>query len=149
MPPLPWSAVLTADAPAPVGPPPTSADYIDTPLAIVMVLGVAVTVFCLVVGLRGLAPGRWTLAVVWAFDAVLLAFLGWYIARTARGESPTGQVWELWAYVITLVLLPVFGVIWARQERTRWSAFVLAVACFVAWVMAARTNQVWYGVGLG
>lgn len=143
--PVPWSSALTLSPP----PAPPGADYIDTPLAVIMALGIAATAWCLVVGLRGLAPGRYTFAVVAVLDLALIAFLGIFVGRSIGGEESVGPLWELWAYLVTLVLLPVLGVIWARQERTRWSAFVLAVACLVAWVMAARTNQVWYGVGIG
>ena len=41
---------------------------------------------------------------------------------------------------VTPVLLPALALIWAREEKSRWSTFVLAVAAFVPlWRRAART----------
>ncbi|MDX3656610.1 hypothetical protein PV646_04760 [Streptomyces sp. ID05-26A] len=42
------------------------------------------------------------------------------------------------------LILPV-AVVWSAAERTRWSAGVLAVACFSVPVMVLRLGQIWAG----
>lgn len=42
------------------------------------------------------------------------------------------------------LILPV-AVAWSAAERTRWSAGVLAVACFSVPVMIVRLGQIWAG----
>lgn len=42
------------------------------------------------------------------------------------------------------LILPV-AVVWSAAERTRWSAGVLAVACFSVPVMIVRLGQIWAG----
>lgn len=74
--------------------------------------------------------------------------VGSYAWRSiAGGQDPVGPVWELWSYLVTILLLPALAWWWARAEPTRWSTFVLAVAGFVVAVMGARSAQIWYGVG--
>lgn len=83
---------------------------------------------------------------------VLLATLVYAVAavvRPAAGDHPQGSVPELWAYMLTALVLPVGGVWWALVERTRWSNLVLAAVGLVGIVMAGRMNQIWYGGGLG
>jgi hypothetical protein len=47
------------------------------------------------------------------------------------------------AYLVTVVALPVAGVLWARSEPTRWAGTVLAVAAVVTAVMVWRLVQLW------
>lgn len=100
-------------------------------------------------GLHGRAPGRVTLGLTALLQAVVAVVFGSYAWRAVAGEEPVGPAWELWAYLVTVLLLPALGWAWARSERTRWGTFVLAVAAFVAAVMGARAAQIWYGVGYG
>lgn len=123
--------------------------YLDTPTTIVLVVGLVAAGVCLVAGLRGRPPGPVTLGATGVLEVALLGIVATYLARTVEGQTPVGPGWELWAYLVTVVLLPVLAVIWAREEPTRWSTFVLALAGFVAAVMTARAAQVWYGVGVG
>lgn len=123
--------------------------YLDTPTATVLAIGLLAAGVCVVAGLRGRPPGTVTLGATAVLEVALLAILATYLVRTVDGQSPVGPVWELWAYLVTVVLLPVLAVVWAREEPTRWSTFVLALAGFVAAVMTARAAQVWYGVGVG
>jgi hypothetical protein len=123
--------------------------YLDTPTTVVLVVGLLVAGVCVVAGLRGRPPGALTLGATAVLEVALIAVLATYAVRTADGQSPVGPAWELWAYLVTVVMLPALAVVWAREEPTRWSTFVLALAGFVAAVMTARAAQVWYGVGFG
>lgn len=125
-----------------------SSAYLDAPTLALLVGGLAVALLCLVSGLNGRPPGRLTVALTGVLQLGVVAYTGWYLVRQLSGESPAGPGWELWSYLVTILLLPVLALLWAREERTRWSTFVLAVAAFVVAVMAARSAQIWHGVGL-
>jgi hypothetical protein len=125
-----------------------SSAYLDAPTLAVLVGGLVVAVLCLVSGLNGRAPGRLTVGLTALLQLGVVAYAAWYLTRQLSGETSAGPAWELWSYLVTMVLLPALALLWAREERTRWSTFVLAVAAFVVAVMGARCAQIWYGVGL-
>lgn len=125
-----------------------SSAYLDPPTLAMLLGGTAVALVALVAGLRGRAPGRVTVGLTVLLQAAVLVYTALYLLRQLRGESSVGPAWELWAYLVTVLLLPALALIWARAEPTRWSTFVLAVAAFTVAVMAARSAQIWYGVGM-
>lgn len=126
----------------------SSSAYLDGPTIALLIGGLVVAGVCAISGINGRPPGRLTLGLTWLMQAAVTAYCGWYLARQLGGASPTGPAWELWAYLITILLLPALAIIWAREEPTRWSTIVLAVAAAVVAVMAARTAQIWAGIGL-
>jgi hypothetical protein len=121
--------------------------YLDGWTVGLLVLGFLVAGVCTVAGLRGRPPGRATLGATVLLQVGVTVVVGSYLVRTLGGQGPVGPAWELWAYLVTVLLLPALGWLWAREEPSRWSSFVLAVAAFVAVVMVARAAQIWYGVG--
>lgn len=125
-----------------------SSAYLDAPTLTLLVGGLVVALLCLVSGLNGRAPGRVTVGLTAVLQVGVLGYAGWYLVRQLSGQSPVGPGWELWSYLVTIVVLPALALLWASEERTRWSTFVLAVAAFVVAVMGARTAQIWHGVGL-
>ncbi len=50
-------------------------------------------------------------------------------------------------YLVSVVLIPVAGALWARSETTRWAGTVLAVAALVVAVMDWRLLQLWEAAG--
>jgi cytochrome bd-type quinol oxidase subunit 2 len=126
----------------------TSSAYLDAPTLAILVGGLAVALLCLVRGLNGRAPGRVEVALTALLQLGVVAYAAWYLVRQLSGEESAGPGWELWSYLVTILLLPALALLWAREERTRWSTFVLAVAAFVVAVMGARCAQIWHGVGL-
>lgn len=126
---------------------PETTGYLDVWTTSGLVAGLLVAAVCVVAGLKGQPPGRWTLGATAVLEVVLLVVVGSFLVRSLGGESSVGPAWELWAYLVTVLLLPVLAVVWAREEPSRWSTFVLALAGFVAAVMTARAGQVWNGVG--
>lgn len=126
----------------------TTTDYLDPWTTIALTLGLIVAAVCVVAGLRGHAPGRVTMGATLLLQVVLIGFVLRYLVVSLGGASPVGPVWELWAYLVTIVMLPALGLLWARDEQTRWGVLVLAVAAFVAAVMCARAAQIWAGVGM-
>lgn len=125
-----------------------SSAYLDPPTLAMLLAGMVVALVALVAGLAGRAPGRVTVGLTVLLQAGVLVYTALYLLRQLRGESSVGPAWELWAYLVTVLLLPALALIWARAEPTRWSTFVLAVAAFTVAVMAARSAQIWYGVGM-
>ncbi|QFG69136.1 hypothetical protein [Ornithinimicrobium pratense] len=126
----------------------SSSAYLDGPTIALLVGGLVVAGVCAISGINGRPPGRLTLGLTCLMQAAVTAYCVWYLARQLGGDSPAGPTWELWAYLITILLLPVLAIIWAREEPSRWSTIVLAVAAGVVAVMAARTAQIWAGIGL-
>ena len=51
------------------------------------------------------------------------------------------------AYLGSVVLLPVAGVLWARTEPTRWAGTVLGVAALAVAVMVWRLLDLWQVTG--
>lgn len=124
-----------------------SGSYLDAWTTAGLTVGLLAAAVCVIAGLKGQPPNRLSLGATALLEVTLLVVVGNFLVRSLDGEGPVGPAWELWAYLITVLLLPVLAVIWAREEPSRWSTFVLALAGFVAAVMTARAGQVWYGVG--
>ncbi len=120
---------------------------VDVWFLLVAVVAVASAVLCLVGGARRRAPGNVTILSVLAVEAALLVYLVAAVVRAALGHGPLGPGWEFWSYLVTVLLIPLAVAIWALKERTPWSNVVLAIGGVVAFVMTARMNQIWYGVG--
>lgn len=125
-----------------------SSSYLDAPTLVLLVGGLVIALVALVSGLNGRAPGRVTLGLTWLLQLGTVVYAGVFLGRQVMGGSPAGPTWELWAYLVTIVLLPALALLWAREEPSRWSTFVLAVAAFTAAVMGARVAQIWAGVGM-
>ncbi|WP_298890429.1 hypothetical protein [uncultured Serinicoccus sp.] len=125
-----------------------SSAYLDPPTLAVLVGGLVIAVVCLLAGLNGRSPGRVTVGLTLLLQAGVVAYCASYLGRQLGGADPVGPGWELWAYLVTILMLPALALVWAQQEPTRWSTFVLAVAAFTVAVMAARSAQIWYGVGM-
>ena len=47
------------------------------------------------------------------------------------------------SYLVSVLLVPVAGVLWARTDRSRWAGTVIAVAALVVAVMVWRLLQLW------
>ncbi|WP_131105375.1 hypothetical protein [Ornithinimicrobium sufpigmenti] len=126
----------------------SSSAYLDGPTIALLVGGLVVAGVCAISAINGRPPGRLTLGLTWLMQAAVTAYCAWYLVRQLDGQSPEGPAWELWAYLVTILLLPALAIIWAREEPSRWSTVVLAVGAGVVAVMAARTAQIWAGIGL-
>ena len=63
-------------------------------------------------------------------------------AAMAGGHRPA-ELATFLAYLGSVVLLPVAGVLWARTEPTRWAGTVLGVAALAVAVMVWRLLDLW------
>ena len=77
---------------------------------------------------------------------VLVVQLVVAVVGLAGGHRPAEPATFV-AYLTTVVLLPVAGVLWARTEPTRWAGTVLAVAAAAVGVMVWRLLQLWEVTG--
>lgn len=127
----------------------STTSYLDGWTTALLITGLVAAAICVVAGLRGHGPGRITLAVTVVLQLVVTAVFAVYLVRSIGGEAPVGPVWELWAYLVTVLMVPVVAWMWTRTDSSRWGTFVLALAGFVVAVMGARAAQIWYGVGVG
>ena len=109
----------------------------------------AITVVAVVLVVAGIAStlarrriGLVHLAVAGVLEALLLVQAGIAGAALLGGERPPDTPTFV-SYLLGVLLVPVAGVLWARNERTRWAGTVLAVAGAVVGVMAWRLLQLW------
>jgi hypothetical protein len=103
--------------------------------AVVVGLGVASTLVRRRIGLLHLV----TTAVL---EALLLVQAAFAVAGLVGGRR-LGETGTFAGYLVTIVLIPVAGALFARSETSRWAGTVLAVAAAVAAVMAWRLLQLW------
>jgi hypothetical protein len=79
-------------------------------------------------------------------EAVLLVQAVLVVVAMSDGERPAETAIFV-SYLAGVLLVPVAGVLWARNERTRWAGTVLTVAGLVVAVMAWRLLQLWEDTG--
>jgi hypothetical protein len=113
----------------------------------------AITVVAVLLTLLGLAStlarrriGLAHLVVAGALEVLLLVQAAGVTAAMVGGDRPADTPTFL-SYLISVTLVPVAGVLWARTERTRWAGTVLAVAAAVVGVMVWRLLQLWEATG--
>lgn len=140
---LTLTLTLTAGTISPAG----STAYLDGWTITLLLAGFLTLGVCVVSGLRGRGPGRVTLGITAALQVVVTVVFGSYLLRTLEGQRPVGPSWELWAYLVTVLMVPAVAWLWTRSDQSRWGTFVLALAGFVVAVMGARCAQIWHGVG--
>jgi hypothetical protein len=112
-------------------------------------LVVAATVVAVVLaGLGGLSTalrrriGSAHLAATGLLELLLVLLAALAGVAMARGHRPA-ELATFLAYLITVVLLPIAGLLWARTEPTRWAGTVLGVAALAVAVMLWRLLDLW------
>lgn len=108
-----------------------------------LVFALAVGLFCTGFGLAGRKPNDFTVLAVIAVEVLLLVQVVVAIIAPAVGNSPTGNLLEFWAYLISALIIPPLAVVWALLERTKWSNVVLGAAALTIAVMVWRMEQIW------
>jgi hypothetical protein len=68
------------------------------------------------------------------------------VVAVAGGHHPA-ELATFVAYLGSVVLLPVAGLLWARTEPTRWAGTVLGVAALAVAVMLWRLLDLWEVTG--
>ena len=86
------------------------------------------------------------LATAAVLEAVLLVQAGIAVARLVGGHRPEETATFL-GYLGGVVLIPVAGVLWSRNEPSRWAGTVIGIAALVVAVMVWRLLQLWEATG--
>lgn len=94
--------------------------------------------------LAGSPPNDYTLGATLVVAALLVIQIFITLWQQFAGASPTGDIVEFWAYLITAVLLPPAAIVWGLIERSRWSTLVLAIVGFSIAVMVYRMHHIWF-----
>jgi hypothetical protein len=78
-----------------------------------------------------------------------LLLVGQAVAATVAlvGGHRPAELATFLAYLVSVVLLPVAGLLWARTEPTRWAGTVLGVAGLAVAVMVWRLVDLWEVTG--
>lgn len=108
-----------------------------------IVIAVAAGLFCVVAGLAGRRPSDATVGALALVEFLLIIQVIVGIAAPLSGNAPTGDLLEFWVYLVSAVLVPVGGVIWALLDRSRWSTVILGVAAFAVAIMVWRMLAIW------
>lgn len=94
-------------------------------------------------GLAGRRPNDLTLGITVLVELLLISQLVVALVAPLNGNNPTGSVLEFYTYLVSAILLPIGGAVWALIERSRWSTVILGVVCFSVAVMLYRMLQIW------
>lgn len=108
-----------------------------------IVIACAAGLFCVTAGLLGRRPSDFTVGALALVELLLIVQVIVAIVSPMAGNPPTGDLLELWVYLISAVLLPIGAVGWALMDRSRWSTVVLGVAAFAIAVMLWRMQVIW------
>lgn len=108
-------------------------------------VGVALAggVLCVVLGLVGRRPSDLSVGALALLELLLIAQLVISIVAPFAGNTPKGDLLEFWVYLVSVLLVPVAGVVWGLVERTRWSTVIMGVAALAAAVMIWRMHMIW------
>ena len=111
-----------------------------------VVVAVAAGLFCVVSGLAGRRPSDWTVGSLALIELLLIAQVVIAIVAPLTGNPASGNVLEFWVYLVSAVLLPAAGIVWALLERSRWSTVVMGVVALSVAVMVWRMQVIWTAV---
>lgn len=108
-------------------------------------IGVAVAagLFCVIAGLMGRRPSDFTVGALALIELLLIVQVIVAIVSPLAGNPPSGDLLELWTYLISAVLVPIGGVVWALVERSRWSTVIMGVVAFAVAIMLWRMEVIW------
>lgn len=100
-------------------------------------------VICIVMGLIGKVPSDLTVGAIVVVELLLIVQVVIAIIAPFVGYSPAGSLLEFWTYLISAVLLPVGGVVWAFVDRTKWSTVIMGVVAMAVAIMVWRMEVIW------
>lgn len=108
-----------------------------------IVIACAAGLLCLGLGFAGRRPSDLTVGSLALVEMLLIVQVVVAIIAPWAGNTPTGDLLEYWVYLISALLLPVGGVIWALVERSRWSTVIMGVVALALAVMVWRMHVIW------
>ncbi len=111
----------------------------------IVLIGIAVSagIFCIAAGLAGRRPSDFSVGALALVEVLLIAQVVMAIVAPMVGNAPSGDPLEFWVYLISAVLLPIGGVLWALLDRSRWSTVILGVVALSIAIMVWRMQTIW------
>lgn len=109
-----------------------------------IVLACTAGLFAVIAGLAGRKPNDVILGGAVLVELLLVVQVVLAIVAPFVGNVPSGDLLEFWVYLVSAVLVPVAGGVWALIDRSRWSTVVVGVALLAIAVMVYRMNQIWF-----
>ncbi len=106
-------------------------------------VAVAAGIVCVGAGLIGRRPSDVTVGALALVELLLIVQVVTAIIAPLTGNPPTGDLLEYWVYLVSAVLLPIGGVIWALMERSKWSTVILGVVGLSIAIMVWRMHVIW------
>ncbi|QTV79540.1 hypothetical protein [Microbacterium sp. NIBRBAC000506063] len=106
-------------------------------------VAIAAGILCLVLGFAGRRPSDLSVGSLALVELLLIVQVVIAIIAPFAGNPPTGDLLEYWVYLVSAVILPVGGVIWALIERSRWSTVILGVVALAIAIMVWRMHVIW------
>lgn len=110
---------------------------------VLIVIAAAAGLFCVIAGLAGRRPSDISVGALALIEVLLIAQVVIAIVAPIAGNPPSGDPLEFWVYLVSAVLLPIGGVIWALLDRSRWSTVILGIIAFSIAIMAWRMQVIW------
>ena len=108
-------------------------------LAVATVAGL----LCVGLGLAGRKPTDLSMGATLLVELLLIAQLVVALVAPLTGNQATGSLLEFYTYLISAILLPLGGGVWALIERSRWSTVILGLINLSVAVMLYRMLQIW------
>lgn len=102
-----------------------------------------VSVLNLVLALMGREPSMWSVGGNAILLLVMLAQVLVTVVSLLNGQSPMGDIFEVFGYEVATLLVLLGAVFWSLVDRSKTSTLVLAIAPFAILVMVARLLQIW------
>ena len=111
----------------------------------IVVIAVAVIggLVCIGMGLAGKVPSDLTVGVLALVELLLIVQVVMAIVGPLTGNPASGSLLEFWTYLVSAVLLPIAGVVWAFADRTKWSTVIMGVVALAIAIMVWRMHVIW------
>ncbi len=106
-------------------------------------VAVAAGLLCLGLGLAGRRPSDLSVGAIALVEVLLVVQIVIAIVAPLLGNAPTGDLLEFWTYLVSALILPLGGVVWALIDRSRWSTVILGIVGLAIAVMVWRMHVIW------
>lgn len=108
-----------------------------------LVVAVAAGLLCLTLGFAGKRPNDWSVGSLALVEVLLIVQTVMAIVSPFAGNPALGDPLEYGVYLVSALLLPIGGAVWALLERSRWSTVILGVVALSLAVMIWRMQVIW------
>ncbi|GAA4483671.1 hypothetical protein [Microbacterium panaciterrae] len=108
-----------------------------------LAVAVAAGLLCVILGLAGKRPNDWAVGSLALIEVLLIVQVVMAIVSPFSGNPAQGDPLEYGVYLVSAVLLPIGGVIWALLERSRWSTVIMGAVALSLAVMIWRMQVIW------